>query len=1043
MATNTEESEDDINIKLLAAIRANNGRKVKQLLREGADPNSRTANDVDGSAGPLHSAVRLKHTDIVRILFEHEADANIEDEDGDTPLFSAVYTEIPSDIRNLLIKYGADKNHKNKCGVTALTKMLEDYMHWGFMFDKEMLLDILISCNDLNQRTTNGMYLIHLLSGVHSSEINQVAPPDHVCLVYLNLLIKKGIPVDTLDPLGRTAIHYAASACCYASIKLLIEEGVNANVKDMKGQTPIHQLGRYTSEQDFSKTLDILIQHGCDINERDSFGRTVVHYLANSDSTTKHSLVILYDRGAILTVKDNANMTAIHVTVLPTMQVSYKEPEDDYPSKPGAVGVIKFLVEQGVAINETDSSGLTPLHLAVRERSTEVIQALLQLGADVNKPTKTGESALHRATIDTQTFDCLMNACRNVEIDINMQDNFGSTAVHWAAWYFEKSVIKLLRMAGADFNTKDMNGNTAADLAFKHKRTNVYEDLDIIYDREYYPLIQQKSDEILDGLLDIVNALKESKNNIVAVNEDDIVDDTHDDSADENNDDDAIREDNYDGYSGKKYKQYKNDSESDNDTLANPHIEHDPKDLIPHLADANTAQIDQCPDLSNTEDDALDTSEAAYSEAWESIEEDECSGRNYLYPECPLLMTIHNQEDFVNLMPWKMHLQDHKAALQKFVKMLLNITPQSMALFQETPENQDVATAVHALFLDISKTINTEFPLFKNTISLAGSWNEGTKTTCPSEFDYNWRLCNFSTPFKIEESTTVAGGFVRFRLKEGMETSEFAKYVNGEGYLDGRKVIRDFYQIINDVLLRGDIKCHNSIYIRRYLHIDKGSIGKLVLRWVGPLYKDILVEADIVPSILVEEFTPSYIKLDRKLISSLPDAVELDVVLKTPNERFVSGWNTYFRISVARLEAGVIKSLPASVRKGYSLVKALRDTLYMPQVHNDREDYLMENMLTTYKLKTCFLHVLEAAANNYDATLSLPKTDTSKAVTIDLANRIMAFLFQATENAILPCFFVSDVNLLVHESTSVCNDLYICESECFCLRELVRVGTED
>ncbi len=55
----------------------------------------------------------------------------------------------------------------------------------------------------------------------------------------------------------------------------------------------------------------------------------------------------------------------------------------------------------------------------------------------------------------------------------------------------------------------------------------------------------------------------------------------------------------------------------------------------------------------------------------------------------------------------------------------------------------------------------------------------------------------------------------------------------------------------------------------------------------------------------------------------------------------------------------------------------------------------------------------------------------------------MAFLFQAIDNAILTCFFVSDVNLLVHESTSVCNDIYICEAECLCLRELVRVGTED
>ena len=37
----------------------------------------------------------------------------------------------------------------------------------------------------------------------------------------------------------------------------------------------------------------------------------------------------------------------------------------------------------------------------------------------------------------------------------------------------------------------------------------------------------------------------------------------------------------------------------------------------------------------------------------------------------------------------------------------------------------------------------------------------------------------------------------------------------------------------------------------------------------------------------------------------------------------------------------------------------------------------------------------------------------------------MSLLFQAIDNAILPVFIVSNVNMFAYESTSVSNDLYI------------------
>ena len=60
--------------------------------------------------------------------------------------------------------------------------------------------------------------------------------------------------------------------------------------------------------------------------------------------------------------------------------------------------VIKFLMDSGVGVNETDKNGVTPLHRAVRFRSLKAVEVLLAGGADINAIDRRSKStALHRA----------------------------------------------------------------------------------------------------------------------------------------------------------------------------------------------------------------------------------------------------------------------------------------------------------------------------------------------------------------------------------------------------------------------------------------------------------------------------------------------------------------------------------------------------------------------------------------------------------------------------------------------------------------------
>ena len=76
-----------------------------------------------------------------------------------------------------------------------------------------------------------------------------------------------------------------------------------------------------------------------------------------------------------------------------------------FASAYGYAQVVETLINHGADVNAQTHSLETPLHLAARRAHFDVVKMLLHHGANPNKTTKKGHSPLHYSVTATSTYD--------------------------------------------------------------------------------------------------------------------------------------------------------------------------------------------------------------------------------------------------------------------------------------------------------------------------------------------------------------------------------------------------------------------------------------------------------------------------------------------------------------------------------------------------------------------------------------------------------------------------------------------------------------
>ena len=126
-------------------------------------------------------------------------------------------------------------------------------------------------------------------------------------------------------------------------------------------------------------------------------------------------------------------------------------------------------------MNSVDFFGKTSLFIAIERKSKELVDILLQSGADVNKVNRKGASPLYYAALSKQEecFHSIYEAGTNV----NISNNIGSTVLMALASHGLLNKIESVLKAGAYVNAYDKYECTALLYAAKHDHHNCVQKL--------------------------------------------------------------------------------------------------------------------------------------------------------------------------------------------------------------------------------------------------------------------------------------------------------------------------------------------------------------------------------------------------------------------------------------------------------------------------------------------------------------------------------------------------------------------------------------
>ncbi|XP_073083117.1 inversin isoform X2 [Manis javanica] len=331
------------------------------------------------------------------------------------------------DCADALLKAGADVNKTDHSQRTAL--------HLAAQKGNYRFMKLLLTRRaNWMQKDLEEMTPLHLATRHRSPK----------CLALLLKFMAPG-EVDTQDKNKQTALHWSAYYNNPEHVKLLIKHDSNIGIPDVEGKIPLHWAANHKDPSAVHTVRCLLDAAPTEslLNWQDYEGRTPLHFAVADGNMTVADVLTSYE-SCNITSYDNLFRTPLHWAALL-----------------GHAQIVHLLLERNKSGTiPSDSQGATPMHYAAQSNFAETVQVFLKHPSVKDDSDLEGRTSFMWAAGKGSDDVLRTMLSLKADIDINMADKYGGTALHAAALSGHVSTVKLLLENNAQVDATDVMKHT-------------------------------------------------------------------------------------------------------------------------------------------------------------------------------------------------------------------------------------------------------------------------------------------------------------------------------------------------------------------------------------------------------------------------------------------------------------------------------------------------------------------------------------------------------------------------------------------------------